>query len=199
MSWTDGSKYVGEWKNGIQNGYGKMIFPNGKVKEGYFENNVYKGKDKIETKIEEGEVRLDNKIDAIEQESLWERYGMNRKPIKKNKILSDSGKVSITNWRTNENDGLPTIKNNAVEAYENDNYKYNAMNTTEGTNILTKKANTISQTQISFNRGRLKNSREGGKSKLNSQTRPRMNTAYPDNPPMANKTNNSFQISKFVL
>ncbi len=43
MKWTDGSVYSGEWIKGIQHGYGKMAFPNGTVKEGYFEMNVYKG------------------------------------------------------------------------------------------------------------------------------------------------------------
>jgi hypothetical protein len=42
MYWTDGSSYQGEWIKGIQHGYGKMIFPDGTRKEGYFENNVYK-------------------------------------------------------------------------------------------------------------------------------------------------------------
>ena len=43
MKWTDGSIYQGEWVKGIQHGYGKMIFPNGVIKEGYFEFNIYKG------------------------------------------------------------------------------------------------------------------------------------------------------------
>ena len=43
MKWTDGSIYQGEWNKGIQHGYGKMLFPNSTVKEGYFEFNVYKG------------------------------------------------------------------------------------------------------------------------------------------------------------
>lgn len=43
MIWTDGSIYEGEWLNGIQNGFGKMIFPNGKSKEGIFEKNIFKG------------------------------------------------------------------------------------------------------------------------------------------------------------
>lgn len=43
MKWTDNSVYQGEWIKGIQHGYGKMIFPNGTLKEGYFEMNVYKG------------------------------------------------------------------------------------------------------------------------------------------------------------
>lgn len=81
MMWTDGSKYVGEWKNGIQNGYGKMEFPNGTVKEGYFDNNIFKGKNKPEEPVfEDHEVPLENsKMDPIEQEDLWEKYGQKRK------------------------------------------------------------------------------------------------------------------------
>ena len=47
MRWTDGSVYQGEWKRGIQHGQGKMVFADGTVKEGYFENNVFKGKGPI--------------------------------------------------------------------------------------------------------------------------------------------------------
>lgn len=43
MIWTDGSKYIGQWVKGIQHGFGKMVFPDGTIKEGYFENNVYIG------------------------------------------------------------------------------------------------------------------------------------------------------------
>lgn len=43
MKWTDGSIYQGEWARGIQHGQGKMMFPGGNVKEGYFELNVFKG------------------------------------------------------------------------------------------------------------------------------------------------------------
>jgi hypothetical protein len=42
MTWTDGSMYHGNWIKGIQHGNGKMCFPNGVVKEGVFENNVFK-------------------------------------------------------------------------------------------------------------------------------------------------------------
>lgn len=42
MQWTDGSCYKGEWVGGIQHGIGMMSFPDGRVKEGHFENNVYK-------------------------------------------------------------------------------------------------------------------------------------------------------------
>lgn len=43
MTWTDGSKYIGQWFKGIQHGYGKIIFPDGTFKEGYFDNNAYVG------------------------------------------------------------------------------------------------------------------------------------------------------------
>jgi hypothetical protein len=43
MKWQDGSSYDGEWTHGIQNGYGKMIFTNGKGKEGIFIDNVFSG------------------------------------------------------------------------------------------------------------------------------------------------------------
>ena len=39
--WTDGSMYEGEWINGIQHGKGMMVFPDGNVKVGLFENNVF--------------------------------------------------------------------------------------------------------------------------------------------------------------
>lgn len=42
MLWTDGSMYEGEWCRGIQHGLGRMIFPDGTQKEGYFQNNVFK-------------------------------------------------------------------------------------------------------------------------------------------------------------
>ncbi len=42
MFWTDGSSYQGEWKKGIQHGYGKMVFPDKSVKEGMFENNEFR-------------------------------------------------------------------------------------------------------------------------------------------------------------
>lgn len=43
MKWTDGSLYSGVWNKGIQHGIGKMVFPNGTIKEGVFEMNVFKG------------------------------------------------------------------------------------------------------------------------------------------------------------
>jgi len=43
MFWVDGSTYKGEWASGIQNGLGVMTFIDGRVKDGVFENNIYKG------------------------------------------------------------------------------------------------------------------------------------------------------------
>jgi hypothetical protein len=43
MFWTDGSVYYGAWERGIQHGMGKMIFPGGDIKQGWFSNNVYIG------------------------------------------------------------------------------------------------------------------------------------------------------------
>jgi hypothetical protein len=42
MYWVDGTVYKGYWERGMQNGYGKMISPTGDVKEGLFENGVFK-------------------------------------------------------------------------------------------------------------------------------------------------------------
>ena len=40
MTWADGSRYIGVWKEGIQNGIGIMIFASGIKKAGIFKNNV---------------------------------------------------------------------------------------------------------------------------------------------------------------
>jgi len=50
MYWTDGSVYKGEWKKGIQHGKGIMTFPDGRIKDGNFENNTFKGT----TQLKEG-------------------------------------------------------------------------------------------------------------------------------------------------
>lgn len=42
MYWIDGSIYKGLWVQGVQNGIGLMVFPDGNQKVGLFENNVYK-------------------------------------------------------------------------------------------------------------------------------------------------------------
>lgn len=175
MIWTDGSKYVGEWKNGIQNGYGKMLFPNGTVKEGYFDNNIFKGKTKPEEEpFVDKEVRLNSKIDTIEQENLWERYGQTRKPKKQNKNLSET--IHTGNGWYPEKGSLPDI-NASTNAYENDSYAYNAMNATDLSTIKRRQQNTISHTQISFNRGRTKNPGDNLRQKFHSNKRPRVSTA----------------------
>ena len=40
MEWIDGSIYKGQWKQGIQQGIGLMIYSK-KKRAGYFENNVF--------------------------------------------------------------------------------------------------------------------------------------------------------------
>ena len=49
MIWTDGSLYIGEWVGGIQHGYGRMYFPDGTIKEGLFNKNVFRGKTGLES------------------------------------------------------------------------------------------------------------------------------------------------------
>lgn len=43
MFWTDGSSYKGHWLKGIQHGKGVMTLKDGRIKDGYFENNIFKG------------------------------------------------------------------------------------------------------------------------------------------------------------
>ena len=43
MRWSDGSVYVGPWELGIQHGFGRIVFPDATTKEGYFENNIFRG------------------------------------------------------------------------------------------------------------------------------------------------------------
>jgi hypothetical protein len=40
MEWIDGTIYIGMWIEDIQNGMGKIIYPDGSSKEGMFKNNV---------------------------------------------------------------------------------------------------------------------------------------------------------------
>ena len=47
MYWTDGSVYKGDWIKGIQHGKGVMTFPDGRIKDGFFHNNVFKGNTQI--------------------------------------------------------------------------------------------------------------------------------------------------------
>lgn len=43
MYWKDGSCYKGNWVDNVQNGYGKIIMPDGSIHEGIFKNNVFHG------------------------------------------------------------------------------------------------------------------------------------------------------------
>lgn len=61
MTWVDGSVYEGEWISGIQHGYGRMLFPNGITKEGYFENNCYKIQ--LDVLDDQGELKRSNLYD----------------------------------------------------------------------------------------------------------------------------------------
>jgi hypothetical protein len=62
MKWTDSSIFKGEWKRGIQNGIGLMVFANGEQKKGYFENNVFLGP----AKPEKYEKRIKNVFEIID-------------------------------------------------------------------------------------------------------------------------------------
>ena len=42
MLWIDGSIYKGYWENGVQDGLGIMIFPDGFKKIGFFEQNIFR-------------------------------------------------------------------------------------------------------------------------------------------------------------
>lgn len=39
----DGTVYKGEWRQGMQHGEGRLWLPDGSLKQGHFENNIYMG------------------------------------------------------------------------------------------------------------------------------------------------------------
>jgi hypothetical protein len=41
MYWTDGSIFKGHWVRGVQHGVGIMVFPDGKKRAGFFDNNLF--------------------------------------------------------------------------------------------------------------------------------------------------------------
>ena len=45
LTWANGEKYVGEWKDGKQDGIGKKTYSDGRVEEGKFMIDVYIGKE----------------------------------------------------------------------------------------------------------------------------------------------------------
>ena len=43
MNYKNDGIYVGEWINDLRNGQGKMIYKNGKVEEGLWEEDIFIG------------------------------------------------------------------------------------------------------------------------------------------------------------
>jgi hypothetical protein len=43
MTWPDGCKYVGEFRDGKMDGAGKMTYPTGKVEEGQWKQGQFVG------------------------------------------------------------------------------------------------------------------------------------------------------------
>lgn len=41
MTWADGSKYEGDWHKGQKHGEGRLLLPNGRIKEGTFFENKF--------------------------------------------------------------------------------------------------------------------------------------------------------------
>ena len=67
MFWADGSYYKGDWEMGQQHGFGTIKLPEGKIKKGKFENNVY-----IEKVIDEATVQRPRPLPKPELEVLPE-------------------------------------------------------------------------------------------------------------------------------
>lgn len=43
MTWPDGRKYVGQFRDGKMDGTGKMTYPNGKIEEGLWREGKFMG------------------------------------------------------------------------------------------------------------------------------------------------------------
>ena len=44
--WSDASRYyIGEWKNDYRHGKGKTVYSNGRIKDGRWERNTFKGQE----------------------------------------------------------------------------------------------------------------------------------------------------------
>jgi hypothetical protein len=64
MYWNDGTIYKGEWQLGAQHGAGELILPNGEVKKGFFENNVFQ----VETKVKPQNLKREDAEDIIKED-----------------------------------------------------------------------------------------------------------------------------------
>ena len=62
MLWTDGSRYLGHWEAGVQNGVGIMIFPDGVKRAGFFEKNVFQVPLRHKQQYEEFEEEIPDSI-----------------------------------------------------------------------------------------------------------------------------------------
>ncbi len=96
--WTNGSRYEGEWENGLQNGIGKLYMPDGSLKyRGLWIKGQFRGK------ILEGEVR--HGIGKIEIPGRYIYEGEFR-----NYVPQGKGKITYTNGTIYQGDvknGLP--------------------------------------------------------------------------------------------
>ena len=61
MYWADGSIYRGFWEKGVQSGLGLMIFKDGLRKVGFFKDNVYEKPLKSMTDYDEFERKTKHK------------------------------------------------------------------------------------------------------------------------------------------
>ena len=52
MYWADGTIYKGDWIKNSRQGYGLMTFPDGRLKEGQFDTNVFQGQTKMPKEVE---------------------------------------------------------------------------------------------------------------------------------------------------
>lgn len=112
MYWTDGSVYKGEWKKGIQHGRGVMTFPDGRIKDGYFENNVFKGATQIqEGSAAEHQIKESTGPSSIEQpgqDSLGNTRGSIPRAQREVRIKTRGGSNSVRRTELNDNNSYST-------------------------------------------------------------------------------------------
>lgn len=69
-AWPDGKKYIGEYKDDLKHGIGKMEYPDGKIYEGEWEAGKRHGKGKLT--LPTGESRIGIWKDDIRIEWIFE-------------------------------------------------------------------------------------------------------------------------------